>query len=45
VGGTTPQSFFRAPDLAKQVGVIELDLIAVEQVRTGIIWLRYAVKT
>ncbi len=44
VGGTTPQSFFRAPDLAKQVGVIELDLIAVEQVRTGIIWLRYAVK-
>jgi len=44
VGGTTPQSFFRAPDLAKQAGVIELDLIAVEQVREGIIWLRYAVK-
>jgi 2,5-diamino-6-(ribosylamino)-4(3H)-pyrimidinone 5'-phosphate reductase len=44
VGGTTPQSFFRAPDLAKQAGVITLDLIAFEQVRKGIIWLRYTVK-
>lgn len=43
VGGTTPQSCFRAPDLAAAEGVIRLNLIAVEPVKDGMIWLRYAV--
>jgi 2,5-diamino-6-(ribosylamino)-4(3H)-pyrimidinone 5'-phosphate reductase len=43
VGGTSPRSMFVAPDLASPDGVIPLRLIAVEQMRGDIIWLRYEV--
>lgn len=43
VGGITPRSFFRAPDLTSPEGVIALRLIHVEQIRDQILWLRYAV--
>jgi 2,5-diamino-6-(ribosylamino)-4(3H)-pyrimidinone 5'-phosphate reductase len=44
VGGTTPRSFFRAPDLAAPDGVVPLRLISAEQIRDGIVWLRYEVE-
>ena len=43
VGGTTPRSMFRAPDLTSSEGVIRLRLTHVEQVKGDIIWLRYEV--
>jgi len=43
VGGTSPRSMFVAPDLASPDGVIPLRLIAVEQMRGDIVWLRYEV--
>jgi len=43
VGGITPRSFFRAPDLTSSEGVIALRLIHVEQIRDQILWLRYEV--
>ena len=42
-GGTTPRSIFVAPDLASSEGVIPLRLIHVENVRDGVVWLRYEV--
>jgi 2,5-diamino-6-(ribosylamino)-4(3H)-pyrimidinone 5'-phosphate reductase len=43
VGGTTPRSIFRAPDLISSEGVIQLRLIHVEQLKGDVIWLRYEV--
>jgi 2,5-diamino-6-(ribosylamino)-4(3H)-pyrimidinone 5'-phosphate reductase len=43
VGGFSPNSFFRAPDLKSTEGVISLNLIHLERLREDIIWLRYKV--
>jgi 2,5-diamino-6-(ribosylamino)-4(3H)-pyrimidinone 5'-phosphate reductase len=43
VGGTTPHSIFRAPDLAAADGVIQLRLAHVEQLEGDLVWLRYEV--
>jgi 2,5-diamino-6-(ribosylamino)-4(3H)-pyrimidinone 5'-phosphate reductase len=43
VGGVSPRSAFRAPDLTGPDGVTPLKLLAVEEVRDGIVWLRYEV--
>ena len=43
VGGTTPRSIFRAPDLASADGVIQLRLAHVEQLEGELVWLRYEV--
>jgi 2,5-diamino-6-(ribosylamino)-4(3H)-pyrimidinone 5'-phosphate reductase len=41
VGGTSPRSFFVAPDLSSSESLIDLRLTHVEQLRDGIIWMRY----
>jgi 2,5-diamino-6-(ribosylamino)-4(3H)-pyrimidinone 5'-phosphate reductase len=43
VGGTTPQSLFRAPDLASTDAVIPLRLTHVKRLRGEVVWLRYEV--
>ncbi|MBN1361731.1 MAG: RibD family protein [Sedimentisphaerales bacterium] len=43
VGGTTPKSFFRAPDLATGAGVMRLRLRSVEEQSEGIVLLSYEV--
>ena len=43
VGGTSPRSIFVAPDLTAPDGVIPLRLTQVEEVRDGVVWLRYEV--
>jgi 2,5-diamino-6-(ribosylamino)-4(3H)-pyrimidinone 5'-phosphate reductase len=43
VGGVTQKSLFRAPDLTEASGVIGLRLTGVEEVRDGVVWLKYAV--
>lgn len=43
VGGVSPRSAFRAPDLNAADGVTPLRLMAAEEVRDGIVWLRYEV--
>ena len=43
VGGTTPQSFFKASDLTSYEGVIKLKLLSVEKVTEDIVWLLYEV--
>jgi 2,5-diamino-6-(ribosylamino)-4(3H)-pyrimidinone 5'-phosphate reductase len=43
VGGTTPRSIFRAPDLNSSNDVINLRLAHVEKVSGDVIWLRYEV--
>lgn len=43
VGGTTPLSFFRAPDLVSPEGTVALRLIHVEKMRGEVLWLRYEV--
>lgn len=43
VGGTSPRSMFRAPDLPHDGGVSFLHLCAVERVGGGAVWLRYEV--
>ena len=43
VGGTTPRSFFRAPDLVSAEGVIQLRLTHVEALEGDVVWLRYEV--
>jgi 2,5-diamino-6-(ribosylamino)-4(3H)-pyrimidinone 5'-phosphate reductase len=43
VGGTSPRSFYRAPDLTSAHGVIELRLAHVEQMEGDTLWLRYKV--
>jgi len=44
VGGTSPRSLFRAPDLQDADGVIALALEAVERPKDDIVWLRYRVE-
>ncbi len=43
VGGFSPNSFYRAPDLKSSEGVISLNLTHMERLREDIIWLRYKV--
>ncbi len=43
VGGTTPRSMFRAPDLTSPAGVIPLRLTHVERLPNEALWLRYEV--
>jgi 2,5-diamino-6-(ribosylamino)-4(3H)-pyrimidinone 5'-phosphate reductase len=43
VGGTSPRSIFRAPDLASPDGVIDLRLTHVEQLGDDVVWIRYDV--
>jgi 2,5-diamino-6-(ribosylamino)-4(3H)-pyrimidinone 5'-phosphate reductase len=43
VGGLSPRSFYRAPDLTSPEGVIPLELFHVETLDEGLVWLRYRV--
>lgn len=43
VGGMSPRSFFRAPDLNSPQGMIKLKLIHFEKIKDDIIWLQYKV--
>jgi 2,5-diamino-6-(ribosylamino)-4(3H)-pyrimidinone 5'-phosphate reductase len=43
VGGITPKSLFRAPDLQSGEGVIPLTLTHVERLESDTVWLRYTV--
>jgi 2,5-diamino-6-(ribosylamino)-4(3H)-pyrimidinone 5'-phosphate reductase len=43
VGGVTPKSLFRAPDLTGVAGVISLRLVGLEELRDGVAWVRYTV--
>lgn len=43
VGGTSPRSFFTAPDLTSTGEVIPLRLVHLEQLRADAVWLRYEV--
>ncbi|MHB9028304.1 MAG: RibD family protein [Candidatus Latescibacterota bacterium] len=44
VGGESPKSIFRASDLASAEGVIDLELIDMQKLEGGVVWLRYNVK-
>jgi 2,5-diamino-6-(ribosylamino)-4(3H)-pyrimidinone 5'-phosphate reductase len=41
VGGTSPRSFFRVPDLSSAEGIVPLTLRHCEEVKGGVVWLRY----
>jgi 2,5-diamino-6-(ribosylamino)-4(3H)-pyrimidinone 5'-phosphate reductase len=43
VGGTKPQSMYRAPDLTSADGVIPLKMINIQKAKDDIIWLMYEV--
>ena len=43
VGGTSPRTYFVAPDLTSPEGVTRLRLIHFEQVQENIVWLKYQV--
>jgi 2,5-diamino-6-(ribosylamino)-4(3H)-pyrimidinone 5'-phosphate reductase len=43
VGGTSPRSFYRAPDLTSAQGLISLKLIHQERLENDVLWLRYQV--
>jgi 2,5-diamino-6-(ribosylamino)-4(3H)-pyrimidinone 5'-phosphate reductase len=43
VGGTSPRSFFRAPDLTTAEGVIPARLTHLERLNGDVVWLRYEV--
>ncbi len=43
VGGTSPKSFFVAPDLSSPENAIPLELTHLERLEGGLIWLRYHV--
>ncbi len=43
VGGTSPRSSFRAPDLETPAGAIPLRLIHLEKFDGGAVWLRYEI--
>lgn len=43
VGGASPKSFFRAPDLMTADGLVPLRLLAFEALEGGVVWLRYRV--
>jgi 2,5-diamino-6-(ribosylamino)-4(3H)-pyrimidinone 5'-phosphate reductase len=44
VGGISPSSIFRAPDCKSPEESVKLELTHVEQLRDGIVWLKYRVK-
>jgi len=43
VGGTSPRTMYRAPDLISEEGVVPLRLLGVEQLAGEVVWLRYDV--
>jgi 2,5-diamino-6-(ribosylamino)-4(3H)-pyrimidinone 5'-phosphate reductase len=43
VGGVTPKTLFRAPDLTEVADVIGLRLIGLEKLQDDVAWLRYSV--
>ena len=43
VGGMTPRSWFRAPDLTTSEGVVPLKLTHTERLESDVLWLRYDV--
>ena len=43
VGGTSPQTLFRAADLDSAEGVVKLRPAHVEELKGGVVWLRYRV--
>jgi 2,5-diamino-6-(ribosylamino)-4(3H)-pyrimidinone 5'-phosphate reductase len=43
VGGATPRSFLRAPDLSSSEGVVELRLTHFEKLNGDVVWLGYEV--
>jgi 2,5-diamino-6-(ribosylamino)-4(3H)-pyrimidinone 5'-phosphate reductase len=43
VGGTTPSSIYRAPDLAPGESPVSLQIIGSRRLRNGVVWLRYKV--
>lgn len=43
VGGTSPRSVFQAPDLDSPAGVIKLELLGMERLEGGTVWLHYRV--
>ncbi len=43
VGGTTPKTFYAAPDLTSEEGVVRLKLSSVERMDGDFVWLRYEV--
>lgn len=44
VGGSSPRSLFRAPDLQHIAGLLELELVHVQSLDRGHVWLRYSVR-
>lgn len=44
VGGLSPRSFFRAPDVTDPSQVIPMQLVHAEPLDDGLVWLRYEVK-
>ncbi len=43
VGGTSPSSFYRAPDLTSAEGILPLKLTHLERLQNDILWLKYEV--
>ena len=43
VGGTSPSSLFRAPDLTAPDGTLRLKLLDIEKMEGGVAWLHYEV--
>lgn len=44
IGGTSPSSMFRAPDLSSKEGAIPLELKHVRRPKPGFVWLKYKVR-
>jgi 2,5-diamino-6-(ribosylamino)-4(3H)-pyrimidinone 5'-phosphate reductase len=45
VGGQSPRSMFRAPDLDSPEGVLPFELAGLERLDGGIVWLRYLARS
>ncbi len=43
VGGSTPHSFFRAPDLTSAEGVVQVKIINIQKIEGDLLWVRYEV--
>ncbi len=43
VGGSSPRSFYRAPDLQSPDGVLPLRLLSANRLKGGVVWMRYRV--
>jgi 2,5-diamino-6-(ribosylamino)-4(3H)-pyrimidinone 5'-phosphate reductase len=43
VGGITPNSFFRAPDLTSVEGVVQVKIINIQRLDGDLLWVRYEV--